>query len=142
MKNDFRQIFKNQKVVIFDGECILCNRFFQFLIRYDKHKTLRFATLQTFNLTDFQILHIHAKTIPESVIFIDNLKVYFKSNASIRITASLGGFWKMVLIAMVIPRFIRDKCYDLMARNRYRWWGKTHCYMPDADLRSRFINVV
>ena len=68
-------------------------------------------------------------------------KIIIKSNAAIKIAYLLGGFFKIFIIFKILPNFIRDGIYDVISRNRYRWFGKSDsCYIPKKEILDRFIN--
>lgn len=120
-------------IVYFDGVCGLCNRFVDFLLKHDKSKSLKLAPLQNSkfkNQTNF-----------DSVVLSINDKEYFKSEAAIRAIAALGGGWNVTLMLLVIPKVIRDSVYGVIARNRYKLFGKKDvCRIPTPEERERFIN--
>ena len=127
-------------VVLFDGVCNLCNSSVQFLIRRDKHERLRFASLQS----EFGQETLKKFNLPEkefnSFVFLENEKIYLRSAAALRIAYYLGGCWRIFQIFWIVPPFIRNAIYDLIARNRYKWFGKkTECMMPSPELKKRFL---
>ena len=78
----------------------------------------------------------------EGVVFIENGKAYFKSLAAFRIVRYFGGIWKGLIIFSVLPKFITDFFYDIIAKNRYKWFGKKDsCMIPSPEIRSRFLDV-
>ena len=126
----------SNKIVVFDSECILCNKALDILIRLDKHKVLRYTSLQGEYVKRLQI----PKGI-DSLIFCENDTLYYKSTAVLKILRSLGGAWGMSSIFYVIPRFIRDFIYDMIAKYRYKIFGKTDtCYMPKKDEKRLFVD--
>jgi predicted DCC family thiol-disulfide oxidoreductase YuxK len=127
-------------LVIFDGVCNFCNYWVNFAIKHDKKKRLRFAPIQ--GKTAAAVLArqgIHPNKL-SSVVLIDNGKAYTQSSASIRICRYLDGGWKLFYGLMIIPKFIRDFFYNIIARNRYKWFGqKDACMIPTPELRERFL---
>jgi len=131
-----------EHLLLFDGVCVLCNRSVQFVIKRDKSRKFRFASLQSdfgskvldgFNLD---------KTLTDSVIYVRSGNVYTQSDAALRIAKTFGGFWKMSVVFFIFPRFLRNIVYDFIARNRYRWFGKTEsCMMPDDSVTDLFIDI-
>lgn len=127
-------------VILFDGVCNLCNASVQFIIKHDKKQLFRFAALQSafgqnvvnkFNLADKNI---------DSVILLENNSVLLKSDAALRIAKQLGGIYSMLYVFIVLPKFIRNRIYDFIARNRYRWFGKQEsCMIPTPELKKLFI---
>ena len=128
-------------VVLFDGVCNLCNASVQFVIRHDKKKLFRFAALQS---TTGQAL-LEQNNLPgttfNSFVLIENNKVYTRSSAALRLSRRLNGILPLLYGFMIVPKFIRDGVYNLIARNRYKWFGKTEtCLIPSPDLQARFLN--
>ncbi|MEO7924451.1 MAG: thiol-disulfide oxidoreductase DCC family protein [Chitinophagaceae bacterium] len=128
-------------VILFDGVCNFCNYWVNFAIRHDRKKKLRFTPLQ--GGTAERILpryNIHPTAL-SSVIFIDKGKAYTQSSAAIRICKYLDGGWKLFYALMIIPKFLRDLIYNIIARNRYKWFGKKEsCMVPATGLKERFLD--
>ena len=128
-------------IVLFDGVCNFCNYWVSFAIKRDRKKKLRFASLQ--GETAKQILpqyNIQSSSL-SSVIFIDNGRAYTQSSAAIRICKHLDGGWKLFYGLIIIPKFIRDFFYNIIARNRYKWYGKKeNCMVPTPYLKERFLD--
>lgn len=83
---------------------------------------------------------LEPKAEPDSVLLIENGRVWQKSTASLRIARRLSGAWPLIYALIIIPRFLRDPVYDWVARNRYRWFGRDDsCMLPDPALRKRFL---
>ena len=134
-------------IVLYDGVCGLCNRLVQFLIKRDKHGNLRFASLQS----DFaaKVLSRHGidSADLDTVHVVVNYeqpdeRILNRSDAILRASRQLGGFWKTVAVAgQIIPRPLRDLVYRFVAGNRYRVFGKYDtCMLPKPGQRSRFID--
>ena len=128
--------------ILFDGVCNLCNGFVQFIIRHDPAGRFHFASLQS--EAGRALIAAHGITAvaadPESVLLVDQGKVYSHSTAVLRILRKLGGAWRLLYIGMVVPRFVRDATYRFVARNRYRWFGREDaCMMPTPELAQRFL---
>ena len=129
-----------ERIVLFDGVCNYCNAMVNFAIRNDKKAILRFAPLQS---EAGKRLKEKYKISPEidSVIFIENKKVYTYSDAALRISKNLRWPAKAVYAFIIIPKFIRQPFYKWIARNRYKWFGKKEeCMIPNADVRGRFLD--
>jgi predicted DCC family thiol-disulfide oxidoreductase YuxK len=127
-----------KNIVYFDGVCGLCNKFIDFLIRFDKRNKLLFAPLQ--GETRSKKSNAEYSDYMNTVIFDRNGKLYYKSEASIRIIYSLGGFWRVVIILLLIPSFLRNPVYDFIARRRYNWFGqKESCRIPTEEEKTRFL---
>jgi len=130
------------KVILFDGVCNICNSSVNFIIDRDPKKEFRFAALQS--ETGQRLLSsIPATSLQDfdSVVLIEGDRVYKKSTAALRIARRLPGIWSWLYIFIIIPKFLRDPVYDLIANNRYRWFGKKDsCRIPTPELRSRFLD--
>jgi predicted DCC family thiol-disulfide oxidoreductase YuxK len=125
-------------IVFFDGVCNLCNRSVQFVIRHDKKKQFLFATLQS-DLGQKARKELPGKA-PDSFILFHNGKYYTRSAAALNVCKLLGGIWSLLYVGIIVPRFIRDSIYDLVSRNRYKWFGKQECMVPSPDLKARFLS--
>jgi len=126
-------------VVLFDGVCKLCNGSVNFILKKDNKGRLNFAPLQS----DYGrfVLEKHGRHTDalDSMMLLEGERLTAKSTAVIRISKYLGGAWPLCMIALVIPRFVRDFIYDIIAKNRYRWFGKYDtCRLPDPEFENRF----
>ena len=128
-------------VLLFDGVCNLCNATVQFIINRDRNKKFRFAPLQSVNGQQAKVLNgIPADELESVILFVEG-KIYKKSDAALQIVRRLDGAWPVFFIFYIVPRFLRDPIYDLVAKYRYKWFGKRDsCMMPDPDLKSRFLS--
>ena len=120
-----------QTVILFDGICNLCNGTVDFLIRKDRKKQFRFVALQS----ETGKTLIHKFNIPlstESVILIQQNRIYFESDAAVEIAGLLPFPWKLGKLIKIIPKKLRDSFYSVIAKNRYKWFGKTDsCRLMD-----------
>jgi predicted DCC family thiol-disulfide oxidoreductase YuxK len=133
-------------VLLYDGVCGLCNRSVQFVLEHDRRGSLRFAPLQSEYGKAAISRHPELKNI-DSVVLLEiesdgAERVHTRSAAALRIASYLGGIWKLSSIAYIIPAPLRDLLYDLVARYRYRLFGKyDQCMLPPPQVRSRFIGI-
>ena len=128
------------RVVLFDGVCNFCNYWVNFALKRDRKNKLRFTPLQGKTAKQLLPHYILNPSSLSSVIFIDAGKAWTQSSAAIRICRYLGGGWKLLYGLIVIPKFIRDFFYNIIARNRYKWFGKKEsCMVPTPELRERFL---
>lgn len=129
------------KIVLYDGVCNFCASSVQFIIKHDKTNSLRFASLQS--PLGMKLLEFYAMPKGlEGVVFIENQKAYFKSAAAYQIARYFGGVWKLLNVFSILPNFIGDFFYDIIARNRYQWFGKMDsCMIPTPEIRSRFLDI-
>jgi len=128
-------------IVVFDGVCVLCNGWVRFLLARDPHARFRFAAMQTPAGSELMTRHGLDPANPDSLLLINDGIAYTDTDAIRRILAIIGGPWRLIAWAMaVVPRPLRDPIYRLVARNRYRWFGKhTACTVPGTEERARFI---
>lgn len=127
-------------IVLFDGVCNLCNGSVQFIIRHDRQGRFRFASLQSPVGQDLQTRFGMDPGRLDSVLLVEGDRWYQESDAALRIARGMSGAWKALAVFRVIPRPIRDAVYRLIARNRYRWFGKQEtCWLPTPELRGRFL---
>ncbi len=126
--------------IIFDGKCVLCSRFVQFVLRNDQRGRLRFLAAQT-PLGEALYTHLALQTEDyETYVLLENGSARVKSDAALRIFALLGLPWSVTCVGRLAPRFARDAFYDWVARNRLRWFGaRDTCYVPTPAQRERFI---
>ncbi len=130
----------NQKIILFDGVCNLCNGFVQFVLKIDTHKIFLFSSLQSEFGQNVLKRNLLSSTELTSVILLDKHKIYKKSEAVLQLFRLLGGFWSVLYLLIIIPSPIRDWVYTKIAQNRYSWFGKKEsCWLPTPELKSRFI---
>lgn len=127
-------------IVLFDGVCNLCNGSVQFILKRDPRGRFRFASLQSEAGRRLMTEHGLDPDALSSVVVIEDGRAWQESSAALRIARHLPGGWKLLRIFAVIPRPLRDAVYRLIARNRYRWFGKTEtCWLPTPELKERFL---
>ena len=122
---------KEKPLILYDGECILCSRAANFILDKDKREVFLLSPNRSESgwtiLEKFGVPFTDVKTI----LLLDNGKLYAKSTAVLLILRQLPFPWDLLSVFVVIPKGIRDFMYDLVARNRYKWFGKTNrCRMP------------
>ncbi len=131
----------HQPLLFFDGVCNLCNSSVNFIIKYDDHQHFKFASLQSDATKQLLLQFDKNNSELDSIILIQNNKVYSKSSAILRVAKNLGGLTSFAIIFWVFPKPIRDWVYDFIAKNRYKWFGKRDsCMIPTKELKSRFID--
>ena len=127
-------------VILFDGVCNYCNSIVNFVIRHDKHNRLLFAPLQS--QTGQELLRTYHLPVGDfnSFVFISEQKAWLRSSAALQVLRQLPWYWQWTRAFWIIPQFIRDAVYNLIARNRYRWFGKKEtCMIPTPDVKARFL---
>jgi len=139
-------------VVLFDGLCNFCNGSIQFIVDHERAETLRFAPLQSdlakelleraFGADQARRLRGGAsgEGDPDSVVLVDGARGFTHSTAGLQIARHLRAPYRWLYALAVVPRPIRDVVYRWIARNRYRWFGKSEtCRVPTPELRTRFL---
>ena len=130
----------DQAAVLFDGVCNLCNGSVQFIIAHDPAAHFRFAALESEAARRLLGECALSGPLPDSVALIETGHVYTRSAAALRIARRLAFPWPLLYAFIIVPRPLRDMIYDLIARNRYRWFGKRDaCMVPTRELRTRFL---
>jgi predicted DCC family thiol-disulfide oxidoreductase YuxK len=128
-------------VVVFDGVCNLCNTVVQTIIRGDPDGRFHFASLQSEGGRYLLKQHGVNALEPETVVLIRDGRVFTMSDAVLEIVRYMRFPYPLLLVGYMLPRFIRDALYRVVARNRYRWFGRQDsCMMPTPDLRHRFLD--
>jgi len=131
----------DKPVLFFDGVCNLCNHTIQFIIRHDRKKTFFFAPLQSAaGMTALEKLKIADGKAPDSIILQYKGEYYTQSAAALNVFRLLGGLWRPLYGFMLVPPFLRNFIYNLIARNRYKWFGKREqCMLPTPEIKARFL---
>lgn len=130
----------DRPIVVFDGACVLCSRMLRFLLKYDPKRRLRFLPAQT---PLGAALYAHYGKAPadyETHMLIEDGLAFYKSEAAIRMLTHLGAPWSLATLGRILPASWRDAFYDLIARNRLRWFGaRDVCYRPAPEDAERFL---
>jgi predicted DCC family thiol-disulfide oxidoreductase YuxK len=126
----------NDKIVLFDGVCNLCNGLVQFILARDPEGRFRFASLQS----DAARRLLNGNPPAETMVLIEQGTTYLKSAAALRIARGLRFPWPLLCGLLIVPRPLRDIVYDWVARHRYAWFGKREsCMLPAPQWRARFL---
>ncbi len=131
---------ENTSIVLFDGVCNLCNASVQFIIKRDLKNSFKFAALQSEIATEILNKKEIQNGMLNSIVLLENDKIYTKSSAALRIAKKLSGPIKLTYGFIIIPSLIRDYCYDIIAKNRYTWFGeKDVCMIPSEAIKNKFL---
>ena len=130
----------DKPVIVFDGHCVLCSGFANFVIRHDRKNRLRMTAAQS-PLGEALYAHYGLKPDDYSTnLLLENGSVREKSDGTMAMFAYLGWPWKALSIGRALPRSLADAGYNLIARNRLRWFGqREQCYLPPPDAAERFL---
>lgn len=130
----------NTSIILFDGVCNLCNSSINFVIRHDKKNQFRFTTLQSKTGRELLQKYNIDNITTDSFVLVENNKAYTRSTAALRVCKKLNKLYPLFYSFIIIPSLIRNFVYDLIARNRYKWFGKRdQCMIPTDELRSKFL---
>ncbi len=136
---------RQRPVILFDGVCNLCNASVQWVIARDKDVRFHFASLQSDAARrelDKVLGAEEIDALPDSIVLVDSDGVHTRSAAALRIARGLGSPYPLLALGFVLPRPIRDAVYDMVARNRYRWFGRRDtCMTPTPDVAERFLDA-
>ena len=127
-------------VILFDGVCNYCNAMINFIIKQDKKKVFKYAALQS----DAGRRLLEKYNIDweknDSFVVIKDGTAYERSSAALRLYNRLPWYWKWTQLFWIFPKFIRDAVYNIVAKNRYKWFGKRdECMIPTPEVRERFL---
>ncbi|MBN9398552.1 MAG: DUF393 domain-containing protein ['Candidatus Kapabacteria' thiocyanatum] len=126
-------------IVVFDGVCTLCNHSVDFLMRHDRTESLMFTSFQSEAGRTLLARHgiDHA---PTTIYVVENDRIYTESTGILRLCRYLDWPWRAGTVLLVIPAFVRNIVYRIVARNRYRWFGERDtCRLPTPKERRRFL---
>lgn len=128
------------RLVLFDGHCNLCNGWVRFLLRHDDKDRFIFAALRSAAGARFVRTHASHLAGTDTIIYWKAGRALTRSTAALSIFRDLGAPYALTYVLILVPRFFRDACYDLLARNRYRWFGQQqHCPLPDPRHLAKFL---
>ena len=128
-------------ILLFDGHCNLCNSWVQFVVKRDPSKKIQFASLQS--IAGKQILEKHQvdENYIESIVLVEDGEYFFNSTAAIKTLSLLDGWERHLKFLILIPSPIRDLLYRLVAKYRYKWFGRLEkCMIPTPEINERFLN--
>ena len=129
-------------IVLFDGVCHLCSSSVKFIIRRDPSARFRFAPLQSPIGQDLLRRHRLPADTSDTFVLIEGGRAYTRSTAALRVARRLSGLWPVAYLGIVVPRPVRDAIYRVIARNRYRWFGRrAECMLPTPEVKERFLQA-
>ncbi|AXT55412.1 DUF393 domain-containing protein [Aquimarina sp. MMG015] len=134
--------FEGKKIILFDGVCNLCNGAVNFIIKRDKNDVFRYASLQS-DIGKKLASEIGVDTSKlDTILLIEpSVAYYHKSTAALQIAKRLSGGYPLLSVFLIFPKILRDWFYDIIAKNRYKWFGKRdNCVIPTPELKALFID--
>lgn len=129
-------------IIVYDGVCLLCSRWVRFLLRRDTQAQFRFASIQSASGRSLMLLHGLDPASPLSLLLVEDGIGYTDTDAIARVLRRLNRWpWRAIATCMPwVPRFVRDPLYRLVARHRYRLFGRSdQCFVPSEEQQARFM---
>lgn len=135
-------------IVLYDAECVLCSNLVRYIVDHDNLKLIRFASLTSDPARNLvQLCSRSAESgddayfqLPDSIVVIEGAEMYTESDAALKIARCMSGPVRMLGSLRFVPKLVRDAVYRLVAKYRYRWFGKFDaCPLPSPELRSRIL---
>tara|TARA_B100000941_G_scaffold58889_1_gene38559 strand:+ start:5271 stop:5693 length:423 start_codon:yes stop_codon:yes gene_type:complete len=133
-----RDIPKNKTIILFDGECAMCNNYILFVAKNDSDDNFRFLSIQNKKIIELKKTHAIEEDNISSICIIDNNKIKRKSRAVLKIVSMLKFPYNLLIVFYIIPNFLRDIIYDLVAKNRYRIFGK----VDECSIVKKHTNLI
>ena len=140
MASNFK--IEDKEIVFFDGLCNLCSSSVNFILENEMCSKFYFSSLQSEFARKLLASHGIDSKVQNSIIFYSKSSLFYKSDAIIKISKNLKGFWKIFGVLIILPKFLRNFFYNIISKNRYKWFGKKEvCYIPKKDFSNRFIDA-
>lgn len=132
---------EGKKVILFDGVCNLCNGAVNFIIKRDKNDVFRYASLQSEIGKQLAVERGVDTSKLDTILLIEQQTYYHKSTAALQIAKQLSGGYPLLSVFLIFPKLLRDWVYDIISKNRYKWFGKRdNCVIPTPELKALFID--
>ena len=135
------KIRKDHPIILFDGVCNLCSAIVLFTIKKDSEGIFKYAPLQS-DVGQSLLKQFSLRPVDDyhSFILVEGDRYYQKSTAALRVAKRLNGLWFILYGFIVVPKPVRDFIYDVVVKNRYKWFGrKEECLIPTRDIKGRFL---
>jgi predicted DCC family thiol-disulfide oxidoreductase YuxK len=129
------------RIIFFDGHCNLCNKLVNFILKKDKVNAFHFTAIQGESgkkiLSTFDAIKVDQM---QTLFYLESDRIYMKSDAALQISRHLPYPYKLLFLFRFVPSSVRNVFYDLIARNRYSWFGKSPvCRFPSEEEKQRFL---
>ncbi|QHQ33900.1 thiol-disulfide oxidoreductase DCC family protein [Algicella marina] len=140
---DLRRTLANNDLIVFDGNCVLCSRFFRFILRHDRQQRFRFATAQgQLGQRLYSELGLPLDDFETNLVLTGG-QIHQNLDAFAAAMTALGWPWRALGLLRHLPGLVKAPLYHLVARNRYRIFGRrSTCLVPEPSLRARFMDTV
>lgn len=131
---------KNKKIILFDGVCNLCDRSVVWVIKHDKKDSFRFVSLQSeLGIALAKHIGFDASKLDSIVLYEPGIAYYTKAEAVLHILKTIGGIYSLLGVFLNMKNF-SNTVYDLVAKNRYKWYGKKEtCLVPTPEIKEKFL---
>lgn len=127
-------------LLLFDGECNLCNGAVQFVLKHDKRGLIHFGSIQSEAGSRIYREHGLNPDEPGTMLLVTPDGIFRESSAALEIAGLLGGTWSLAKVFKIVPRPLRDSIYRYVAAHRYQWFGKRdECMLPRPEWKQRFL---
>ncbi len=135
-----KRIMTTIPLILFDGDCNFCNSSVNFVIKHDKQGVLKFLPLRSLAAKQLLEQYRLESDSENSFVFIENGFAYTRSTAALKVCRYLNALWPWCYGSIILPKFLRDSIYNVMAKNRHKWFGnKQDCLIPTHGLMARFL---
>jgi predicted DCC family thiol-disulfide oxidoreductase YuxK len=128
-----------KNILFYDGDCALCNHCVQYVVKHEKGEELLFSSLQSDFAKQELAKHQYDFSQINTMVLIKDNDVYFKSSAALTLNKFLKAPYSWSYALIIFPKFFRDRIYDIVARNRKKWFRKEFCFVPDEKMKKRFL---
>ncbi|SFI86873.1 thiol-disulfide oxidoreductase DCC family protein [Jannaschia pohangensis] len=137
-----RAALGDRDVIVFDGVCVLCSGFFRFVLRHDRAERFHFVTAQSdLGQAMYRDLDLPTDDFETNLVITDG-RIHERLDAFAAAMRALGGIWSVAGLVRGLPAWAKDPVYHLIARNRYRIFGRTEtCLLPAPGVRARFLDL-
>ncbi|ANY20453.1 hypothetical protein A6F68_01945 [Tsuneonella dongtanensis] len=123
---------------VFDEVCVLCSGGASFIMRHDRAGRIAFTSAQ--GPIGSALYRHYGLKMDATYLFVANGNASTRSDGYLALARELGGIWRIAGLSRLVPRLLRDRIYDLVARNRYRWFGKTDaCALLTPEQHARLL---
>lgn len=132
---------KNPTYVVFDAECVLCNAWVKFILEHEQNSAIYFAARQS--AAGMRLARDHnfsLADLDQTYLVIEGGQPMLRSDAAFALLAHLASPYRWLRLFRIVPRPLRDGVYNVVARNRYRWFGRQMCFIPTREQRNRFLD--
>jgi predicted DCC family thiol-disulfide oxidoreductase YuxK len=129
-----------KNILFYDGDCALCNRCVRYVTTHEKNNELFFSSLQSDYAKQLLAKYNYNFSNLSTLVLVLDGKIFYKSDAALNLSKFLKPPYSWALALKIFPRFLRNAVYDIIARNRKKWWKKEFCFLPTLEMKKRFIS--